>query len=213
MHDLIISLKAWDVSLFQAINGHHSAFFDVFFSIITYFGNGWILYPLLIVLIVWRFYKKHLASVIIFSIIAISLSGIMNTIIKKTVDRERPLTYFSLQHINNESTFHVQVVGDSLRHHSFPSGHSNTAFSAAALLTVLFGGWAWAGYALALLVAYSRVYLGAHFPLDCTGGALLGIMLVYVCWVAYLLINPRSIPFHQKKSSALAKRKDKTGIV
>ena len=59
--------------------------------------------------------------------------------------------------------------------HSFPSGHTATAFAAATMLTVLFPRGAPAFYVLAAAIAYSRLYLGVHFPLDVVGGIVIGV--------------------------------------
>jgi undecaprenyl-diphosphatase len=60
---------------------------------------------------------------------------------------------------------------------SFPSGHSATAFACATVI-------AWASprlrvpaFALAAAIAWSRVYVGVHWPLDVLGGAALGVLL------------------------------------
>jgi undecaprenyl-diphosphatase len=74
-----------------------------------------------------------------------------------------------------ESTaYRVHCVGKILRQHSFPSGHAATAFAAAAIVALLFGGYYYLGFIPALLVAYSRMYMGVHFPSDVLGGAVLG---------------------------------------
>jgi undecaprenyl-diphosphatase len=59
--------------------------------------------------------------------------------------------------------------------HSFPSGHTATAFAAATMLSMLLPRGAPAFYALAAAIAYSRLYLGVHFPLDVVGGIVIGV--------------------------------------
>jgi undecaprenyl-diphosphatase len=57
---------------------------------------------------------------------------------------------------------------------SFPSGHSATSFAGATVIAAYAPALALPAYALAALVAVSRVYVGVHYPLDIVGGALLG---------------------------------------
>jgi undecaprenyl-diphosphatase len=69
-------------------------------------------------------------------------------------------------------------VGEPLACRSFPSGHTNTAFCGACVLAFFLGGWYWFAFVPAFLVAYSRVYLGAHFPLDAAAGAALALAVM-----------------------------------
>jgi undecaprenyl-diphosphatase len=72
----------------------------------------------------------------------------------------------------------VRVVGYQPTTQSFPSGHSTTSFAAATVLSYAVRG---RGLALAWLlaagIAFSRIYIGVHYPLDVAAGALLGVAL------------------------------------
>jgi undecaprenyl-diphosphatase len=75
---------------------------------------------------------------------------------------------------------------------SFPSGHTATSFAAAyAVARTLGRRWAWL-YAVAALIAFSRLYLGVHYPADVLGGIILGTLTAAsVCFVTAKYIKPR----------------------
>lgn len=81
-------------------------------------------------------------------------------------------------------TFHL--IGPKLKNHSFPSGHSFTIFAALTLI-ILYSKriWMMPLLAWALLGAFSRVAVGAHWPLDVlvgsAGGMLIAILTVWLC--------------------------------
>jgi undecaprenyl-diphosphatase len=60
---------------------------------------------------------------------------------------------------------------------SFPSGHSATAFACATVIAWASPRLAVPAFVLAALVAWSRVYVGVHWPLDVLGGAVLGVLV------------------------------------
>jgi undecaprenyl-diphosphatase len=74
---------------------------------------------------------------------------------------------------------HVILRGQAAAHGlSFPSGHAMVIFAIAALVAPYLGRqWRLLPWALAALVCLSRVYLGAHFPLDVLAGAGLGVFI------------------------------------
>lgn len=173
-------LFAADVRLFFLINGAHTPFFDAFFLGVTWLGNGWVTFPFFILAAFFQASRRKVAGVLLAGIVAFGAGGILTSGIKKAVDRRRPPSYCSFHGLENS----LHVVGPRLGGHSFPSGHTQTAFTVAVLLVLLYGGAFWASLFAAFLVAYSRVYLGVHFPLDALGGMVIGAASA---WAAFLL--------------------------
>lgn len=64
---------------------------------------------------------------------------------------------------------------------SFPSGHATSTFGAAVAVSRMWPQTRIVWWTLALLIGYSRIYLGHHYPLDVVGGALFGIAVAF--WV------------------------------
>jgi undecaprenyl-diphosphatase len=75
---------------------------------------------------------------------------------------------------------------------SFPSDHAAAAFAIATVAILVRPRLGVAAVVLACLVAYSRVYVGAHYPGDVLGGALVGIV-VGIVLVRLLEVVPRRL--------------------
>jgi membrane-associated phospholipid phosphatase len=86
----------------------------------------------------------------------------------------------------------VEVRESGIQGAGYVSGHTAVAFALATVVAPLFPrGWRWAPFALAAVVGLSRIYFGAHLPLDVVGGAGLGLVCGVVAWAAGGMIPTR----------------------
>jgi membrane-associated phospholipid phosphatase len=97
---------------------------------------------------------------------ALAVSGLMTAGLKEAFGSVRPST------LATEHRF--ADYGRPYGELSFPSGHSYSAFAAAEVFGSYYGRYY--TYPLAVLIAYSRVYEGAHWPSDVAFGALCGVV-------------------------------------
>lgn len=88
-------------------------------------------------------------------------------LIKAKVNRKRPFQCL------DEVCYHGPVLKDC----SFPSGHTTSVFTSAAIFSFFFPQWTILLFLLATLVGFSRIILGAHYPSDVIIGAILGTSL------------------------------------
>ena len=109
----------------------------------------------------------------VFMLICLLAAYLINDlVIKELVARIRP--YETIQGLR------ILVAPESS--FSFPSGHTNTSFSAAFALTRAFGKKGAFAYIPAALIAVSRVYVGVHYPTDVLAGMIVGtIVALLVC--------------------------------
>ena len=99
-------------------------------------------------------------------LLSLALNAVIcNVWLKPMVARTRPYDLLGYEIL-------VRRLGD----YSFPSGHTSASFAAATALYAIDRRWGTAAYILAVLIGFSRLYLGVHFPTDVLAGAVIGIL-------------------------------------
>ncbi len=152
-----------NIELFRLINSHHTALLDAFFAYYRYLGTGWVLIPA--IFLTWRLRSQKLSGLML----AVAIETIIVLILKDFLPNPRPGALLENVHLLQ-----------NYYKHSFPSGDTALAFAIAVCL--MRGERRWVQIALvgyALIVAYERIYIGVHFPLDVTAGAVIGIASGY----------------------------------
>lgn len=172
---LIIKLNYTREEIFFAINARNWAWADSIAQYITDIGDGWTTITLALVLLMFSYRK----SFVLAGSYALS-SGIVAQSLKYLFDAPRPKLYFHDQ----LSRIHFVSGIKQLSYHSFPSGHTITAFSTAIVIAYWAKNkfWSFPLFLLAITVGYSRMYLSQHFFEDVTAGSAIGVV-VTVMWL------------------------------
>jgi undecaprenyl-diphosphatase len=104
--------------------------------------------------------------------------------LKQGIGRERP----NVAYPDPRPLVHAPHDG------SFPSGHATVSFACATVMSFYAPRAAPAFYALAAAIAWSRVYVGVHYPLDVLGGAALGLgIAIALRWLTATLRRSRPV--------------------
>ncbi len=172
-------LKPWDAvdaDLFLVVNHlpHTRTLNSLFYGLTMAYKGGaaWYLTMLFAGL------RKRSDAASIFREVAVPMavsSSIVEFPIKSYFKRRRPFI----------TIIQAIVIGKKPGSWSFPSGHSAAAFAGAYLLNKKYPRWSPVTYTAAGLVAFSRIYLGDHYPGDVLSGSLSGVLLAVACnWLA-----------------------------
>ena len=177
-------LERLDQQLFLFLNSFNSPFCDQVMHAIS--GRIiWVPLYLAILVFLGVKYKRKFLIIVLFIILAATLSDQISVLIKNLVLRLRPCYEPSLEG-------HVHVVnGECGGKYSFVSSHATNSFDVA-LLSLLFIKKRWYSISIiiwALVIGYSRIYLGVHYPGDVICGSLLGAFIGWSVYNLYVLTD------------------------
>jgi membrane-associated phospholipid phosphatase len=183
---LLIGLSAFfgRIPVFLFLNTDGGAFMDQFFKWATWGAEGWVWIPYLLVVVV--LFKKDFKLILLNFLLSTLITQISKHVIWDNINR--PI-------VSGIPLNEIHTVPGLVTHayNSFPSGHTATAFTLFLLTVYLFPTkWTFAiGVIYAMICAYSRVYLGQHFPMDLGGGMLVGVLSMQLSMLIHQKISNR----------------------
>ncbi len=174
------TLLEWDAALFLYLNGWHGAVVDRVMAAVTD-KYTWVPLYLVLIGVSIRCFRRRAPSVLLAAALVVGGAELITGgIMKPAFERLRPCHDPALRE-------KVHLVVECGGRYGFASGHASDTFAAATFFSLVlrrFSAHALWLFAWAALVAYSRVYVGVHYPLDIVAGALVGAALGALCWLA-----------------------------
>lgn len=163
LEGLISTLTQVDTTIFYMINLNlQNSFFNFLMPIITNAGTD--AFWLFICVLLFLFGGEKGRNVALITVIALSIGYGVTEILKYEVARPRP--FITLENV------HLLVT---MNEYSFPSGHSVASFTGCMIIGKKYG---YLPFFLlfACIIAFSRVYVGVHYPFDVLAGAVIGVL-------------------------------------
>ncbi|MDE6519127.1 MAG: phosphatase PAP2 family protein [Ruminococcus sp.] len=159
-------IREIDFMVLDYVREHlRNGFLDNIMPIVTMCGDMGIFWVAVALIISAKKKYKQCSITMLIGMIVGVLIG--NFVVKNIVQRDRPCWIIDIENmlIANPKDF------------SFPSGHTMSSFIASTILFYYDKKLGIPSFAVALLIAFSRLYLYVHFPTDIIGGALLGVAI------------------------------------
>ena len=164
----IDKILEYDTQFFLFLNGFHNDFWDTIMLMITR-KETWFPFYLVLIFFFIKNYKNKAVLILLFFALTVVASDQISVLLKETIQRLRPVHNPDIQH----------MVHNVLRKgglHGFVSSHAANSFAIFVFTSRVFKSRQYRIllFSWAVLISYSRIYSGVHYPLDILGGAILG---------------------------------------
>jgi undecaprenyl-diphosphatase len=175
--------RAFDKAALLWIHSTFPGWLDGPMRIVTALGYYWFVLALLVAVVI-LFYRRGWKLSAMLLLVSTAGSAVLTTVLKGVFQRARPELF--------DSGYHASF-------YSFPSGHATVAVGLYGMLTLVLayhlrGAARWAvvglGISVVLLIGFSRLYLGVHYPTDVVAGYLAALLwlvcvgAVYALWLS-----------------------------
>lgn len=158
--------------------------FDLLMPFITHEEN-WVFPILLLLLFLGIKGGKRGKITLLLLIIALSITdSLCAQVLKPLFERVRP------SHLNIEG---INLLVSKGGKWSMPSNHAANMFALSVVLSYFYQKTSLAIYSLALLIAFSRVYVGVHFPGDVIAGAFIGYITSWLALTLWVILKMREL--------------------
>ncbi|MDI9356019.1 MAG: phosphatase PAP2 family protein [Chitinophagaceae bacterium] len=170
-------LKKIDERLFLFLNGLHWDWLDPYMVLIS---HKWFWLPMYLVLFFIIFLKKRggMWKIMVLVVIGVLCADqVTSTFMKPFFERLRPCY---------EGFSGIHLLGGCGGRFGFASSHAANTFVFFSICFFFLREWKWLFIFLffwAVLVSYSRIYIGVHYPLDVIVGGFIGFLIGYILWV------------------------------
>lgn len=191
-------LNNLDTAVFHFFNSTiANPLFDKLFPFITHLNSWLLLYVFFIAWMLWKGGKAGRICVITLFLGIFLSDFIISNWLKELIARPRPC------HVLSD----IKLLVDCGPGMSLPSSHAVNMFTAAVILSFYYNKYRWVFFTVAALVAFSRVYIGVHYPFDIIIGACLGALIGYSIIKPVDLIINTLININKKFWSKIIKQK------
>lgn len=184
------TLINFDIYLFNLINGTlYLKALDRFFVMITTQSNWNITFIILGLWLLFKGGKTGRVAIFILAITILLSDQLSSSVLKPLIERVRPC----------HTMENIRLLVNCGAGMSFPSSHAVNNFAGAFILTYFYKNLRYVFYVIALLVAYSRVYVGVHYPADIVAGALIGTFVAFAVLLMYKFLKKKIPVFDCEK--------------